>query len=93
MDYYYNYEGTCMHYCPNATYERNFICYDCSQDCAHCVNEKECEDCDPGFYLHYLSSTQIFCVDECPAKYFPTNTTCEMCGSNCYTCDDEETCT
>ena len=38
----YDYNGKCYDYCPNGTYNDNYICKECDQTCLICTNSSSC---------------------------------------------------
>ncbi|CAD8053689.1 unnamed protein product [Paramecium primaurelia] len=68
------YSNTCLSNCPPKTYDSNFTCYDCSQNCLEC-NSFGCLKCENGSFLQDGS-----CGNFCPYYY---NTILNQCEQQC----------
>ena len=66
-NYPYNYNNICYQKCPSGTYNNNYKCEDCHNDCKTCEKSADeyntnCLSCkDPNKYLKFLN-----CVSNCP---------------------------
>ncbi|CAK68414.1 unnamed protein product (macronuclear) [Paramecium tetraurelia] len=68
----YMYSNTCLSNCPLGTYDSNFICYDCSQNCLEC-DSFGCNKCANGSFLNDGS-----CSNYCPYYYNVVLNKCEQ---------------
>ena len=79
---YLKYNGYCVLYCPEATYQKNNECFDCDMPCYNCsINSMNCISCIENYSLYNNR-----CYYECPDGTFSMNFKCLLCSENCNTC-------
>ena len=66
-EYKYEYKFKCYFNCPERTYNDNYICEDCHEDCEKCngpviINNTNCISCSSKSSYLYFGN----CIDECP---------------------------
>ena len=95
-NYIYEYKFKCISSCPNGTYNNNYICENCHEDCKECdgpytINNTNCISClSENKYLYFGN-----CIDECPRNnsYYYNETinqnVCKCELKQCKTCSVE----
>ncbi|CAD8050784.1 unnamed protein product [Paramecium sonneborni] len=90
----YMYFNTCLTTCPPKTYNYNFNCYDCSQNCLEC-NQYGCQKCENGSFLndgicgsfcpYFYNFIMNQCEQQCPDETFIFIDQCyASCPANTY---------
>ena len=94
-NYTYEYKYNCYSSCPNGTYNNNYICENCHEDCKECdgpytKNNSNCVSCLSENKFLYFGN----CINVCPRNSFYYNETisqkickCELL--QCKTCSKE----
>jgi hypothetical protein len=76
------YKGNCYSSCPDGTYAKSGVCYDCIKPCKLCTDDKICTTCIDRYYL--WGST---CTDLCPVGTARVVVRCVSCSDpNCKNC-------
>ena len=95
INYKYDYLSKCFNFCPNGTYNDNYICKNCHSDCKLCdrpneLNNTNCKSCSsPIKHLNFGN-----CVDKCINGYYidekdPDNKICNCDLIKCSNCSKE----
>ncbi|XP_041642714.1 proprotein convertase subtilisin/kexin type 5-like [Cheilinus undulatus] len=73
---------TCMIRCPPGRFanKASSRCEECSEGCVTCQDDKHCQRCRSGLYLH-----NEMCVVDCP-RGFPQDGVCQLCEPQCESC-------
>ena len=78
-----------MEACPDGTFDENFHCLDCPDECELCTALDTCTACTDSFFL--LDGT---CTQDCQtAKYGDSaDRLCKGCINECNDCDNGDVC-
>lgn len=80
---------TCLHSCPESTYNEVGVCRSCNSNCKTCSSYSTCTSCSSGLVL----SLDGRCLDKCsPNQYVDTTSKCQICISPCVTCSKSNNC-
>ena len=91
-DYKYEYKFKCYSYCLGGTYNNNYICEDCHEDCDECdgpytINNSNCISCLGREKYLYLGN----CIKECPrlnSYYYNATLNQNVCKCELIKCKD-----
>ncbi|EKE42052.1 CXXC-rich protein [Entamoeba nuttalli P19] len=80
-------------YCPPHTFRRHHKCIKCAVGCAHCLNEKECIKCLPGYSYYMGECFQCNKNGTCGEGEYMEGCTCTSCEKkfpHCSACDKDQ---
>ena len=60
---YVLYKGECIAECPEYTYIKGGICYDCVAPCKECIDESECVTCSEDAVVDSNGKCALYCED------------------------------
>ncbi|EWS73119.1 zinc finger lsd1 subclass family protein (macronuclear) [Tetrahymena thermophila SB210] len=80
-------KNNCVSKCPIKQFgdSTSNTCKDCIENCDVCSDDKTCNQCSGGYFLH-----KGLCVSQCPTKFFNdiSSQQCTKCAYTCLTCFD-----
>jgi hypothetical protein len=85
----------CKSYCPEFYYTNDSLeaprCSFCKENCRKCLDNKNCMECDQGFYIQPFGNK--VCDIICPVEYYKSEITpasCNPCKDGCFECDENK---
>ena len=83
----YEYDYKCNETCPSNTYNNNYICEPCDNNCLSCLNLSYCYTCKEGYHLLFINKSYSYCdisnkgfyYDNSESNYYQCYSTCKTC--------------